>query len=130
MYICCIFINPRKLRLHLSIGDIEHDSAGTLHPSCAIIAIKHVCLNRVDFPPIFGPLNSKTFGRYSFVCTSEDVMDVFETPPSVRSLGIYSVPSPLLIEIHMMSLLRNKLSFKHLIIMWKIITVYNTIQFI
>ena len=40
---------------------------GTNEPSWAIIVIKAVCLIKVDFPPIFGPVINKT-GWSPLIC--------------------------------------------------------------
>lgn len=48
----------------LSTGVRKHLLAGTKHPICANITAKHVCLNKVDFPPILGPVTNKINGFY------------------------------------------------------------------
>lgn len=78
---------------YLSTGDREQDSAGTRHPSCARIAMTHVCRRSVDFPPIFGPLRRSRLGWYS---RSESLaVGASDVPPRHRSFGMYALPSPL-----------------------------------
>ena len=43
----------------LSTGVNTIFSAGTKHPIYANITAKHVCLNKVDLPPMFGPVTKR-----------------------------------------------------------------------
>lgn len=55
---------PNQVKI-LSIGVKMHSLAGTYAPNYANMAATQTYQIKVDFPPIFGPVMSKTWGFYS-----------------------------------------------------------------
>lgn len=84
---------PIRVKMR-SIGFSRHDVALTRMPSCAMTTAMQVCRNTVDFPPMFGPVTTRTPGtpsqlrRVSFGTKAVPIFDAATgwRPPRISSI--------------------------------------------